>query len=282
MLTARGTKRPIQNTGHADLVDTPDGGSALVLLGVRPLGLTRAFSPLGRETFHTPVDWVDGWPLPPTRGAESSGQVKDVVVFDFADADALDEPGWLGRPAAPHRRRLAHRHAGTAHDGRRRIDASIRRDQHSSGDGSATSAPASRPPSTPPTAPGAWPPGTPRTSTSRSRLAGSWQHRRHRTGGRGRTRPVVGADAPDSDVELRIEMTPPPTGFQLRCARGRPDPAGRGRRRRGGPARRARRPLLDRRDGGVVHRPRARPLRRRRHGHLLELRYEGTDAVPTA
>jgi xylan 1,4-beta-xylosidase len=64
VLSARSTSRPIQNTGHADLVDTPDGGTALVLLGVRPLGGTVAFSPLGRETFLTAVNWVDDWPEP--------------------------------------------------------------------------------------------------------------------------------------------------------------------------------------------------------------------------
>ena len=79
VLSARSTSRPIQNTGHADLVETPDGGTALVLLGVRPLGATVAFSPLGRETFLTDVDWVDGWPQPepvelaPARGRRGAG-----------------------------------------------------------------------------------------------------------------------------------------------------------------------------------------------------------------
>ena len=44
VLSARSTSRPIQNTGHADLVETPDGGSALVMLGVRPLGGDRSRS----------------------------------------------------------------------------------------------------------------------------------------------------------------------------------------------------------------------------------------------
>jgi xylan 1,4-beta-xylosidase len=63
VLSARSTDRPIQNTGHGDLVETPDGGWAMVLLGVRTLGRTRAFSPIGRETFLTEVRWVDGWPV---------------------------------------------------------------------------------------------------------------------------------------------------------------------------------------------------------------------------
>ncbi|WP_246080930.1 glycoside hydrolase family 43 protein [Modestobacter altitudinis] len=100
VLTARGTKRPVQNTGHADLVATPDGGSALVLLGVRPLGLTRAFSPLGRETFLTDVEWVDDWPLPaPVELAPRPGV--EEVVFDFTDPAALDDPGWLGVRRTP-------------------------------------------------------------------------------------------------------------------------------------------------------------------------------------
>lgn len=63
ILTARSTTRPVQNTGHGDLVEGPDGSTLLVMLGVRPLGGTRAFSPLGRETFATRIEWVDGWPV---------------------------------------------------------------------------------------------------------------------------------------------------------------------------------------------------------------------------
>ncbi|MGA1836664.1 family 43 glycosylhydrolase [Herbiconiux sp. 11R-BC] len=63
LLTARGTGRPIQNTGHGDLVQLADGQWRLVLLGVRPRSMTRAFSALGRETFVTTVEWRDGWPV---------------------------------------------------------------------------------------------------------------------------------------------------------------------------------------------------------------------------
>ncbi|MFC6093040.1 family 43 glycosylhydrolase [Saccharothrix lopnurensis] len=38
--THRGTDHPVQNTGHADLVQAPDGAWWMVLLGVRPLGGT--------------------------------------------------------------------------------------------------------------------------------------------------------------------------------------------------------------------------------------------------
>jgi xylan 1,4-beta-xylosidase len=100
VLSARSTARSIQNTGHADLVATPDGSDALVLLGMRPLGMTQSFSPLGRETFISPVSWADGWPQPepvvlaPREAAEEE-------TFDFADPDAMGEPGWLAVRTTP-------------------------------------------------------------------------------------------------------------------------------------------------------------------------------------
>jgi beta-xylosidase len=64
VLSNRSTTAPVQNTGHADLVQAPDGTWWMVLLGVRPRGGTPAFHVLGRETFLTRVRWVDGWPVP--------------------------------------------------------------------------------------------------------------------------------------------------------------------------------------------------------------------------
>ena len=63
VLTHRGTDHPIQNTGHADLVQAPDGSWWMVLLGVRPGGGTPGWHVLGRETFLAPVEWVDDWPV---------------------------------------------------------------------------------------------------------------------------------------------------------------------------------------------------------------------------
>lgn len=55
------TNHPIQATGHADLVDTPDGWW-LVCLGVRPQG--GRFHHIGRETFLAPVAFdQEGWPV---------------------------------------------------------------------------------------------------------------------------------------------------------------------------------------------------------------------------
>ena len=63
LVTARGTARPVQNTGHGDLLQGPDGSWAMVLLGTRPRSTTRAFAPMGRETFITEVVWdSEGWP----------------------------------------------------------------------------------------------------------------------------------------------------------------------------------------------------------------------------
>lgn len=63
ILSHRSTDRPIQNTGHADLVEATDGSWWMVLLGVRPQGGTPGWHVLGRETFLAPVTWVDGWPV---------------------------------------------------------------------------------------------------------------------------------------------------------------------------------------------------------------------------
>ena len=91
----------MQNTGHADLIDTPDGGTALVLLGVRPLGLTQSFSPLGRETFITPVSWADGWPRPEPVLLNPRDTADEEEAFDFADPAAPEEPGWLAIRTTP-------------------------------------------------------------------------------------------------------------------------------------------------------------------------------------
>lgn len=56
-----GAGHPIVGTGHADLVETPDGEWWMVLLAMRPHHGDRCA--LGRETFLAPVTWEDGWPV---------------------------------------------------------------------------------------------------------------------------------------------------------------------------------------------------------------------------
>ena len=63
ILTHRGSGRPIQATGHADLVEASDGTWWMVLLGIRAKGAWPPYHVLGRETFLAPVRWVDGWPV---------------------------------------------------------------------------------------------------------------------------------------------------------------------------------------------------------------------------
>lgn len=51
---------PLQCTGHGDLVQSPDGSWAMVLLASR--WGTKWHSQLGRETCIVPIAWEDGWP----------------------------------------------------------------------------------------------------------------------------------------------------------------------------------------------------------------------------
>jgi xylan 1,4-beta-xylosidase len=54
-------KNPITSTGHAELVDGPDGKTYAVFLAVRPYAGNHYNT--GRETFIAPVAWIDGWPI---------------------------------------------------------------------------------------------------------------------------------------------------------------------------------------------------------------------------
>jgi beta-xylosidase len=57
VLTHRGTDHPVQNTGHADLVQRLDGSWAMVFHGVRARGASPQWHVLGRETFALEIDW---------------------------------------------------------------------------------------------------------------------------------------------------------------------------------------------------------------------------------
>lgn len=54
-------KDPIGSTGHADLVEGPDGKTYALFLGVRPYQGDHYNT--GRETFIAPVSWQQGWPI---------------------------------------------------------------------------------------------------------------------------------------------------------------------------------------------------------------------------
>lgn len=54
-------KDPITSTGHAELVEGPDGKTYAIFLAVRPYEGNHYNT--GRETFIAPVKWIDGWPI---------------------------------------------------------------------------------------------------------------------------------------------------------------------------------------------------------------------------
>ncbi|WP_405857228.1 glycoside hydrolase family 43 protein [Streptomyces sp. NBC_01515] len=118
VLSHRSTDLPIQSTGHADLVTAPDGTWWMVLLGTRPRGWFPGFHVLGRETFLTPVEWVDGWPrvgpvqeqhpapeawhpfqLPPVRDDFDAPTLAHAWISPRGRPDGswslTERPGWL-------------------------------------------------------------------------------------------------------------------------------------------------------------------------------------------
>jgi xylan 1,4-beta-xylosidase len=104
ILTHRSTDSPIQNTGHADLVECADGSWWMVLLGVRPKGIGPGFHTLGRETFLVPVRWEAGWPVPgdPALEMASGGRPSQPAPTSGRDDfDAALGHHWVGVRRAP-------------------------------------------------------------------------------------------------------------------------------------------------------------------------------------
>ncbi len=110
VLTMRhlGGRALIQNAGHADLVDLPDGSWWAVFLASRLIG--GVSKNLGRETFLVPVRWELDWPLftPDTGKVEWEyeapaslpwQEAREKPVRDCFDGDSL-APDWCfwGRP----------------------------------------------------------------------------------------------------------------------------------------------------------------------------------------
>lgn len=81
----RSTAAAVQNAGHADLVETADGGWAAVYLGVRPRGVVPGYHVLGRETFVAGITWDQDWP----RFDEDRHQVS-AGATSFSDDFSLD------------------------------------------------------------------------------------------------------------------------------------------------------------------------------------------------
>lgn len=88
ILTHRDLSRtfPITTTGHADLVDTPNGDWWIVYLGKRPYEGEKFI--LGRETFLSPVDWSGDWPVVnPGRKVSRSELVQLKPALKASQAD---------------------------------------------------------------------------------------------------------------------------------------------------------------------------------------------------
>jgi len=89
ILSHRSLDKPIQCTGHGDLVEDHRGNWWLVFLGTRPSPFPH-YTPLGRETFLAPVRWTeDGWPVVGNQGR----------VEPEMQADCLPPHPWPATPA---------------------------------------------------------------------------------------------------------------------------------------------------------------------------------------
>ncbi|MET0989819.1 MAG: family 43 glycosylhydrolase [Glaciihabitans sp.] len=101
ILTRRGMGGTLQNTGHADLVQRPDGSWAIVFLGVRVRGGSPQFHVLGRETFAAELSWQDGWPVVGELLEPSSPATgPDSVTEHSYDFSKILGPAWAG--SGPH------------------------------------------------------------------------------------------------------------------------------------------------------------------------------------
>lgn len=83
LLTARSTDLPVQNTGHGDLIQRPDGPWAMVYHGVRTRGRSPRWHVLGREAFAAEVVWVDGWPrlgAPIEPATDAAAEIEELTA----------------------------------------------------------------------------------------------------------------------------------------------------------------------------------------------------------
>jgi hypothetical protein len=91
IFTHRSTAHPVENVGHADLVERPDGTWAAVYLGVRTVGWVPRQHVNGRETFIAGIEWQDDWPV----FVEDALSIPEPPhAFDEDFRDGLDHPRW--------------------------------------------------------------------------------------------------------------------------------------------------------------------------------------------
>lgn len=79
-------KNAITCTGHADLVETPNGEWWMVALACRPYGPAQeGRTGLGRETFMLPLHWEDGWPVVDNQRVEHDYTKPDLEWHSWGD-----------------------------------------------------------------------------------------------------------------------------------------------------------------------------------------------------
>lgn len=102
ILSNRSSNKPIQATGHAELIQAEDGSWWSVFLGIRPVKSTKLHH-LGRETNLAPVIWSkEGWPIIGNNGTaevenESPLLLKGMTTNSFEREDFNSEtlsPVW--------------------------------------------------------------------------------------------------------------------------------------------------------------------------------------------
>lgn len=103
---------PVTCTGHADMIQTPEGDWWAVFLGCRPYEANMYNT--GRETFLLPVEWKEGWPviLPPGESVPTVVAKKGLQpteenilsgnfsYMDLFEGETLD-PRWIFFRNAP-------------------------------------------------------------------------------------------------------------------------------------------------------------------------------------
>lgn len=95
LLTNRGTNNPLQNTGHADLVQITDKDWAMVFHATRPRGSSPEWHVLGRETCAVKINWIDGWPklgapIEPNRELKA----EHITIGDDLPPDWIAPASW--------------------------------------------------------------------------------------------------------------------------------------------------------------------------------------------
>jgi alpha-N-arabinofuranosidase len=83
-------KHPVTSTGHAQLVEGPDGKTYAIFLAVRPY--RDNYYNTGRETFIAPVEWIDGWPVVDPAHQEVQYRY-DVNYKEIKQKNALPQSG---------------------------------------------------------------------------------------------------------------------------------------------------------------------------------------------